>query len=294
MIRRRACLRLAALAGLLNAAGRHTAPAEQWRIGCYTRPWAEFDLRFALDAIAEAGFRYVGLMTTKLPRRLVISADVTEEEAAQIGAEVRQRGLSIVSVYGGDIPVAVSATAGAAALRRLIDLCAICGSRNLLMGGIGRREFYDAYYAAIADCCEHARARNVEISLKPHGGLNATGPQCRAAVERVNHPSFRIWYDPGNILYYSNGGLDPTVDAPAVAGLVTGMCVKDYEPAAPGRVLLTPGDGRVNFRKLMDQLIAGGFRSGPLVVECLKPGDAPSLRTEARRAREFVERLVGG
>ncbi len=36
-----------------------------WQIGCYTRPWDHHDYRVALDAIAEAGFKYAGIMTTK-------------------------------------------------------------------------------------------------------------------------------------------------------------------------------------------------------------------------------------
>ncbi|MHC4084655.1 MAG: hypothetical protein ACYSU5_05525 [Planctomycetota bacterium] len=28
-----------------------------WQIGCYTRPWGQYDYRVALDAIAEAGFK---------------------------------------------------------------------------------------------------------------------------------------------------------------------------------------------------------------------------------------------
>lgn len=36
-----------------------------WQIGCYTRPWDQYDYRVALDAIAEAGYKYVGLMTAK-------------------------------------------------------------------------------------------------------------------------------------------------------------------------------------------------------------------------------------
>lgn len=48
-------------AALANAA---QSPADRWRIGCYTRPWAAHDYRVALDAIAEAGFKFAGLMTT--------------------------------------------------------------------------------------------------------------------------------------------------------------------------------------------------------------------------------------
>lgn len=122
--------------------------------------------------------------------------------------------------------------------------------------------------------------------------MRPVGQECRAAVEKVSHPNFRIWYDPGNIFYYSEGRLDPVADAASVAGLVTGMCVKDYDPAAPNRVLVTPGDGRVNFRAVLDRLIAGGFRSGPLVVECLRPVEGSARVAEARRAREFLERLT--
>jgi hypothetical protein len=40
-------------------------PRRGWTIGCYTRPWGEHDYRVALDAIAEAGYKHVGLMTAK-------------------------------------------------------------------------------------------------------------------------------------------------------------------------------------------------------------------------------------
>ena len=77
-----------------------------WQIGCYTRPWADYDYRVALDAIAEAGFKYAGLMTTKSETRLVISISTTLEEAALVGQEIKKRGLGVLSVYGGGIPVA--------------------------------------------------------------------------------------------------------------------------------------------------------------------------------------------
>jgi|GEM_PF-3606521 len=42
-----------------------TPSAGLWQIGCYTRPWDRYDYRVALDAIAELGFPYVGIMTHK-------------------------------------------------------------------------------------------------------------------------------------------------------------------------------------------------------------------------------------
>ncbi|MHC4642019.1 MAG: sugar phosphate isomerase/epimerase family protein [Planctomycetota bacterium] len=262
-----------------------------WQIGCYTRPWGQYDYRVALDAIAEAGFKYAGLMTAKSKTGLVISVSTTIEEAEQVGEEVKKRSLAIPSVYGGGIPVEKSLKEGIEGLRKLIDNCAACDAKNLLMGGIGNEKLYKLYYKAISECCDYAAEKGVGISVKPHGGLNATGPQCRKTIEMVGHDNFRIWYDPGNIFYYSNGELDPVVDAVTVDGLVVGMCVKDYKH--PKEVMVTPGTGKVNFPAVLARLKKGGFISGPLVVECLERGDLKQTLAEARKARRFLEELTG-
>jgi sugar phosphate isomerase/epimerase len=262
-----------------------------WQIGCYTRPWAAHEYRVALDAIAEAGFKHAGLMTTKSKTGLVISVGTTLEEARQAGEEAKKRGLGIPSVYGGDIPVQKSLQAGIEGLRKLIDNCAAAGAANLLMGGTGDPNLQEAYYKAIAECGDYAAAKKLGLSVKPHGGLNSTGPQCRKVVERVGHKSFGLWYDPGNIVYYSDGRLDPVADAATVDGLVVGMSVKDYVP--PKNVDVTPGTGKVDFRAVMARLKKGGFTGGPLVIETLAPGDLARTLEEARKGLKFVQELVG-
>jgi sugar phosphate isomerase/epimerase len=261
-----------------------------WKIGCYTRPWAQQDYRVALDAIAEAGFKYAGLMTAKAKGGLVISAATPLEEAQQVGEEAKKRRLGILSVYGGDIPVAKSLEAGIEGLRKLIDNCTAVGAGNLLMGGAGDEKLQETYYKAIAECCDYAASKKLGISVKPHGGLNSTGPQCRRIVERVGHKNFGLWYDPGNIFYYSDGRLDPVADAATVDGLVVGMSVKDYLP--PKNVDVTPGTGTVDFRAVMARLKKGGFAGGPLVVETLAPGDLAKTLDEARKALKFVQEVV--
>jgi sugar phosphate isomerase/epimerase len=263
---------------------------ERWQIGCYTRPWAKYNYRVALDAIAEAGFKYAGLMTAKSKNNLVISVATTLEEAEQVGQEIRKRGLKVPSVYGGGIPVNKSLEAGIEGLKKLIDNCATCGAANLMMGGIGNEKLYKTYYKAIAECCDYATEKGIGISVKPHGGLNATGPQCRKTIEMVNHKNFRIWYDPGNIYYYSDGELNPVDDAASVDGLVVGMCIKDYKH--PKKVDVTPGTGMVDFPAVLARLKKGGFTGGPLVVECLEPGDLEHTLAEAKKTRLFLEELT--
>lgn len=268
------------------AAGR---PAPGWQIGCYTRPWAKHDYRIALDAMAAAGYKYAGLMTS--PTGTLLTAELSTEQAAAIGAEVKKRGMSVCSAWGGRFPVEKSIEAGVAGLRKLIDNSAAAGCPNLLLGGTNEK-LHNAYYKVVAECSPYAAEKKVGLSVKPHGGGNSTGAQCRKIIEQVGHPSFRLWYDPGNIFYYSDGKLDPIEDAPSVDGLVVGMSVKDFEP--PKKVDLTPGTGKVDFPKVMARLKKGGFTRGPLVVECLTPGDLPHLQSEAKKARLFMEKVLAG
>ena len=309
VIDRREFLGHALAAGAAGALGlsaaalpaRAAGPAA-WQIGCYTRPWDQFDWRIALDAIAEAGFRHAGLMTTSADAgKLVISVDTTPEDAQRIGEEVKKRGMAIPSVYGGGIPVNKSLEEGIAGMRRLIDNCAAAGAKSLLMGGMGNEKLFDVYYKAIAETCPYAAEKNVPITVKPHGGLNATGPQCRKCIEMVGHENFSLWYDPGNIFHYSDGQRDPVADAATVAGLVkVGMCIKDFTMSQTDgkltkNVWVTPGTGMVDFPKVLARLKEGGFTGGALVVECVARPDAQDLAAilaEAKKARRYVEELV--
>jgi sugar phosphate isomerase/epimerase len=256
-----------------------------------------WEYRTALDAIAEAGYRHVGIMTTKPAgdqKWILITAATAPEKAAAVGEEVRNRGLSVPSLYGTGFERSKSAAEGVKALERLIDNARACGARNLLLGGTGATgEAYDLYYEIIAECCDYARAHNMGMSIKPHGGTNATGPQCRKAIEKVGKKEFRIWYDPGNTFYYSDGKLDPVDDVTTVSDLVVGMCVKDYLP--PKNVQVTPGTGRVDFPAVLKRLVTGGFRGGPLIVECVqRDGDLKQTIAEARKARLYMEGVVAG
>jgi hypothetical protein len=48
----------------------------------------------------------------------------------------------------------------------------------------------------------------------------------------------------------------------------------------------------VDFRRVLSRLRRGGFRRGPLLVECLERGDLAKVTAEARTARVFLEELA--
>ena len=79
-------------------------------------------------------------------------------------------------------------------------------------------------------------------------------------------------------------------DAADLDGFVVGMAVKDFR--LPKSVDVTPGTGMVDFPKLLARLKQGGFKGGPLVVECTNTGDATYVTAEARKARQFLEEIT--
>ena len=63
-------------------------------------------------------------------------------------------------------------------------------------------------------------------------------------MKTVAHPNFKIWYDAGNIIYYT--GKDPIAELKPIAKHVTGFCAKDCG-ARKGEVMIQFGTGKVDF-----------------------------------------------
>jgi hypothetical protein len=93
LISRRHFIEKAALASA-GMAFLSAARATPWQIGCYTRPWAEFEYLAAFDGIAKAGFKYAGLMTCK--SGLVISTETTPDQVARVKKEADARGRYLI------------------------------------------------------------------------------------------------------------------------------------------------------------------------------------------------------
>ncbi len=280
---------LGSVLSLNNAAGVNPPAMKSWQIGCYTRVFDQFDYSLALDAIAEAGFKYVGLMTTNTKQWVMVNPATKPEEVQAMNSAAEKRGLKILSIYG-DFSAADTSEVAVTKLRQLIDHCAACRCPNLMLGGTNDEKLYQAYYSTVAKCCPYAADKGVGLSIKPHGGQNATGPQCRKAIELVGQKNFGLWYDPGNIFYYSDGKLDPVQDAATVDGLVVGMSVKDFRP--PKEVLVNPGSGKVDFPAVMSRLRQGGFNGGPIILECLERGPLEDVKAAAKKARLFIEQFT--
>jgi sugar phosphate isomerase/epimerase len=257
-----------------------------WLVGFWTRPWANHDYRVGFDAIVSSGARHVALTGAKSRTGRVIGVGTTQDEAQQVGQEARARGLTITTVYGGNVPL----DKGTDALRQMIDSCEAAGGWSVMLSNVGNEATYEASCKTVAECAEYAAGKKIAMVLKPHGGTTGTGPQLRDTVKRIGHPNLSVMYDPGNIFFYSEGKVNPIEDCRAVLGLVRSLSIKDFR--APREVMFTPGTGQVDFPKLLAELHRGGFTHGPLLIESLTPGDLNQTLAEAKKAKQFVEQLV--
>src|SRR6185369_4064073 len=103
---------------------------------------------------------------------------------------------------------------------------------------------YEHFYHVMRDAAAYAAERRVKLVMKPHGGGSGASAEIVAAMKAVSHPNFKIWYDAGNIIYYT--GKDPIAELRPIAPHVTGFCAKDCA-AVESDVMIQFGTGRVDF-----------------------------------------------
>ena len=286
----------AAAAGTIlpHPAQAKAEPALPWKVGCFTRPWAEHEYTVALDAIAEAGFTYAGMMNTTRNGKggQMLNWDTPLEEAAKMAEACKSRGLTVAAAWGGRFPTEQGLDAAIDGMKKLVDVSEAATVPDILLGGEGRAEYLEVYESAIKACLDYAQGKNVRICMKPHDTFNFTGEDCKGTVKRIDHPNFAFYYDPGNILHYSKGQRAPEMDSVGIGDAVHGMCVKDYREGVS--VNITPGTGQVDFKKVLQNLRDAGFQGGPMIIECLNPGTLEEILAEAKKTRVFVEDLIAG
>jgi sugar phosphate isomerase/epimerase len=170
--------------------------------------------------------------------------------------------------------------------KKQVDNAAELALAFVLTFGVDKPEEYEHYYNVMRETAAYAAARKVKLVMKPHGGSSGAADEIAAVMKAVRHPNFKIWYDAGNIIYYT--GKDPVEELKPIAQHVTGFCAKDCG-AVKGDVMIQFGTGKVDFGAVFAALKAAGF-DGPVMVECCKVGATPEeTMANARANREFLE-----
>jgi sugar phosphate isomerase/epimerase len=258
-----------------------------WPIGCFNRPWTAWSFDDALAQIKAAGYETVGLLT-RTNDEPFIGADATPAYLARLKQRLARSGLK--ANMGAlrtrhDIPMDESIKE----VRKQIENARALALTYLLTFGVDKPEEYEHYYKVMSDAAAHAQERGIKLVMKPHGGSSGASNEIVTVMKAVRHPNFKIWYDAGNIIYYT--GKDPIEELKPIAQHVTGFCAKDCG-AVKGDVMIQFGAGKVDFAGVFGTLKAAGF-DGPVMVECCKVGaTAEETMANARANRRFLENLL--
>ena len=173
-------------------------------------------------------------------------------------------------------------------MRKQIDNGKFVGVEFLLTFGVNKSEHYDNYYKLMRDAAAYSQERKLKLVLKPHGGASGASEEIIRCLDQVQHSNFKIWFDAGNIIFYT--GKDPLEQLKPIARYVTGFCAKDCD-GQHGSVWLEFGTGKVDFPAVFREMKQAGF-NGPVMVECCALGDTPEIVTaNARKNREYLEKI---
>jgi sugar phosphate isomerase/epimerase len=265
------------------------AGSPDWPIGCFNRAWTNWSYDDALDGIKEAGYKLTGLLSTH-KGEVFTSAAATPEYLGALKKRIAQRGLS-VNMTAIRLKPDVALAEGITDLRQQVENAARLELKFMLSFGVDKPEHYENFYRLMADAAALAEKHGIQIAMKPHGGSSGASEEILECVEKVGHANFKIWYDAGNIIYYT--GKDPVTELEPIARHVTGFCAKDC-PAPKGEVMSQFGTGKVDFKAVFTKLKTAGFH-GPLMVEGVKVGTTAAETTaNARANREFLEKVLAG
>ena len=274
------------LAGL-SLASVFAAEKPNWPIGCFNRPWTKWSYDDALDGIKAAGYKLTGLLTGQGGEAFTSSA-ATPDYLDGLKKRIAQRGLAANMTairFKPDGGLADNITD----LRKQIENAARLELKFMLTFGVDKPQHYENFYRLMADAAAQTDKRGIRLVLKPHGGGSGASEEILRCLDKVAHANFKIWYDAGNIIYYT--GKDPLAELEPIAKHVTGFCAKDC--AAPkAEVMSQFGTGKVDFKAVFAKLKSVGF-NGPIMVEGVQVGaTAEETTANARANREFLEKAI--
>jgi sugar phosphate isomerase/epimerase len=297
---RRAFVKAAAATAAMNMFNA-SAAGVSWPIGCFNRPWmqkfgsrlqptdtpqpANWGLDVALKGIRDAGYTMTGLLSA-MPDEPLLAASGTPEYLTALKKRIAAAGLN-ATMGALRVDASLPLQDMIAQNRRQMDHAQFLNLEWMLTFGVEREADYEKYYQAMADAADYAQERRIKLVLKPHGGGSGASAEIRRCLKAVNRPNFKIWYDAGNIIYYT--GKDPVEELKPIAQYVTGFCAKDC-PGKGKDVMIQFGTGRVDFQGVYGELKKAGF-SGPSFVECAGGKAVEEVTACARANRLFLEKV---
>jgi sugar phosphate isomerase/epimerase len=300
-ISRRAFVKAATAVAAWNVLDTSARSGVTWPVGCFNRPWmqkfssspqpasvpqpANWGFHVALTGIKEAGFTFMGLLTA-MPEEPFLSPQVGPGYLPGLKKRIADAGLT-ATMGALRINFETSQEDILRQVQRQIDHAQFLNLEWLLTFGFDKESDQGKFYKVMADAADYAEERKLKLVLKPHGGGSGASAEILRCLKQVNRPNFKIWYDAGNIIYYT--GKDPVEELKPIVQHVTGFCAKDCS-GEKGEVMIQFGTGKVDFHGVYSELKNAGF-NGPSFIECAGGKTLAEVTAGARANRLFLEKI---
>ena len=253
----------------------------------HTNSYHPYGLEEALQGIAEAGYWYVELSAVPgWTEHVDLDAGVE-----QLRARLERYGLRPVSLSAhSDLTTADGLAHGVKAVRFAADL-GVPIVNTAIGGHWSEQEDEAAFLANIERLADAAAEAGVVVALEIHGEIMASGAKSRPLLERIGREEIKVNYDTANCEFY--GGVAAVDDLPAILPYVAHVHLKDKVGGPRVWNFPAPGDGHVDFRRVLELLTSAGY-AGPYSVEVEFTGEPWPLVGEVTRSmRRAHEHLAG-
>lgn len=264
-----------------------------FQIGAFARPWLRYTWEEFLSGAAGAGYRYMGFMRH---REAELLPGLSDERIAAIKDSLARHGLTptteISLHHSGRCPLHLGPEAAVREALGQLDVMAAVGVPCYISCGTPEVSLRETLFTVLREAAAYGAELGITVTIKSHGGPAGTCHDLVRMIETIDHPNFGIYFDPGNVLYFT--GRSPLEGLAEVAPYVVGLIIKDETGGVRGSVEIEPGTGDVPFPEVFGTLVAGGFTAGPVTVECLGGEDLADTNERAARVREKVEGWLAG
>jgi len=253
----------------------------------HTNSYHTYSFDEALAGIAGAGFKGVELSAVPgWTEHVDLDAPVGE-----VRAKLDGYGLTAVSISGhSDLTTKEGLAHGIKAVRWASDY-GLPIVNSAIGGHWSEDEDQGAFMENIGELADAAKAAGVVVALEIHGDIMASGAVTLPLMESIGRDEIRVNYDTANCEFY--GDVEAVDDIPAIAPYLAHVHLKDTVGGARVWNFPAPGEGHVDFARVLAVLREAGY-DGPYAVEVEFEGEPWPPLDEVNRAMGSAYRHLSG
>jgi sugar phosphate isomerase/epimerase len=239
------------------------------KFACAAWGFREMTLPEYFAAADDIGLEFVEVnVSPNTPKHLTYES--TDDEVKQMVDDAEAAGVQVVALAGGNDFASPNVEDEIEKVKRQIDMTRLAGAEvlRIFAGWVGAPQYTDATFArvvsALMEVGEYGAAKGVCVAVENHGGITATGAQCRRLLEipvesmpdaLVSLP-LGLNFDPAN---FRHAGEDALSALLVTSDLINYSHWKDvlYEGDKPEYCAV--GEGVIDWGPVVRTLLESGF-----------------------------------